>query len=195
METTADYQRPEFDEVLEAWKALLAERGLPTDCVWIFDENLVFEADPSRPTGFRMGYQTKFAAPPQDAERLGYEYLSGLPCPLVIYRAGSAGGKSVCLLLSDELFRGKGETEGYLPGKAGTGILMRPGGPETLEEITEEARWKGRILRDRPLHELDFCMNLRAVHEMLAHGRVLSSYEHFALRFLHLWRRMLKQPD
>jgi hypothetical protein len=38
-------------------------------------------------------------------------------------------------------------------------------------------------------------MTLRAVHETLAHGRVLTAYEHYALRFLHAWRRMLHPSD
>ena len=50
-----------------------------------------------------------------------------------------------------------------------------------------EQRWKQRILRDRPLHDLDFSMSLRSVHEILAHGRVLTAYEHYALKFLHGW--------
>jgi hypothetical protein len=47
------------------------------------------------------------------------------------------------------------------------------------------------MVKNRPLHDLDFCMPLRAVHEVLAHGRVLTTYEHYALRFLHAWRRII----
>jgi hypothetical protein len=35
-------------------------------------------------------------------------------------------------------------------------------------------------------------MTLRAVHETLAHGRVLSAYEHYALKLLHAWKRLIK---
>jgi hypothetical protein len=39
-------------------------------------------------------------------------------------------------------------------------------------------------------------MSLRAVHEMLAHGRVLTSYEHYALKLLGAWRRLVeRQPE
>jgi hypothetical protein len=31
---------------------------------------------------------------------------------------------------------------------------------------------------------LDFCMTLQAVHETLAHGRVLTPYEQYALKIL-----------
>jgi hypothetical protein len=34
-------------------------------------------------------------------------------------------------------------------------------------------------------------MSLRAIHETLAHGRVLTSYERYALKLLHVWRRLL----
>ena len=34
-------------------------------------------------------------------------------------------------------------------------------------------------------------MTLRAVHETLAHGRVLTAYEHYALKLLDAWRRLL----
>ncbi|MEI6569278.1 MAG: hypothetical protein WCR20_21540, partial [Verrucomicrobiota bacterium] len=60
-----------------------------------------------------------------------------------------------------------------------------------LEEITDFQRWRQRLMKSRPLHDLDFCMDLKAVHEILAHGRVLTAYEHYALRFLHAWGRLL----
>jgi hypothetical protein len=34
------------------------------------------------------------------------------------------------------------------------------------------------------LHDLDFCMALQAIHETLAHGRLLTPYEQFALKVL-----------
>ena len=74
-------------------------------------------------------------------------------------------------------------------------MAFRTGGPEGIEEITDRARWENRIVRDRPLHDLDFCMSLRAVHETLAHGRVLSAYERYALKLTHVWRKWLGNPD
>jgi len=84
----------------------------------------------------------------------------------------------------------KGESEGFLR-RDDWLISFRPGGREEIEEITDEQRWKQRIQRDRPLHDLDFCMMLRAVHETLAHGRALTAYEHYALKFLDAWRHLL----
>jgi len=50
-------------------------------------------------------------------------------------------------------------------------------------------------LRDRPLHDLDFCMTLRAIHETLAHGRVLTAYERYALKLLSSWRHIFASAD
>ncbi|HWH69566.1 MAG TPA: hypothetical protein VNT26_09290, partial [Candidatus Sulfotelmatobacter sp.] len=59
----------------------------------------------------------------------------------------------------------------------------------------DKQRWQHRLLRDRPLHDLDFCMSLQTVHEILAHGRALSTYERYGLKFLHMWRHILGQRD
>ncbi len=183
-------QRPSFPQALEAWKALLGQQGLPEQLLWVFDENLCFERDVSRPGGFRLGIQTAFSPPPPDAEQLAYEYFCDFAAPVVFYRAGNCRGKSVCLLLCDDWFRGRKDADGYIRREDWL-ILFRPGPAEEIEEISERQRWTERIIRNRPLHDLDFCMTLRGVHEILAHGRVLTTYEHYALRFFHLWHRML----
>ena len=192
MENKPQYTRPNYQEALNAWKALLTERGLPMELLWVFDENLCFESAPASAGGFRLGFQTAFTPPPSEAERLAYEYFSEFDAPLVFYRLGSSRGKSVCVLLCDEWFRTKAESDGFVRRDEWL-ISFRPGGQGEVEEIKDEGRWKSRILRHRPLHDLDFCMTLRAVHETLAHGRVLSTYEHSALKFLHLWRRIFGQ--
>jgi hypothetical protein len=194
MPDQTQFTRPTFDEALVAWKTLLAQRALPTDLLWVFDENLCFEKDPGRPGGFRLGIQTALTPPPPEAEHIAYEHFSDSSAPLVFYRIGSSRGKSVCLLLCDEWFAARTQADGFEPRQEWR-MLFRPGPAEEVEEITDAQRWKQRMLRDRPLHDLDFCMTLRAVHETLAHGRVLSAYEHYALRFLHAWRRLLGQPD
>ncbi len=194
MATTPQFKRPPFEEALSAWKTLLGQRGLPTDLLWIFDENLCFEKNRAGPEGFKLGFQTAFTPPPREAERITYDFFSGFAARLVFYRLGSSGGKSVCLALCDEYFEAKGEAEGFVR-RDDWLISFRPGAKDETELITDEHRWKHRLLRHRPLHDLDFCMTLRAVHEILAHGRLLTTYERYALKFLHLWRRLLHRPD
>jgi hypothetical protein len=175
---------------MSAWQQLLRDRGLPAECVWIFDENLCLEADAARPDGYKLGFQLTLTPPPSDAERITYDYFLSFDAPLVFYRIGSSGGKSVCLMLCDAWFKSKGEAEGYLR-RDDWLMAYHPGGPGEVEEVTDAARWKSRVLKNRPLHDLDFCMRLQSVHELLAHGRVLTAYEHYALRFLHVWTRFL----
>ena len=195
MATLPQFARPTFNEALNAWKKLLAERQFPTDLVWLFDENLCFEKDPASTDGFKLSYQTRLTPPPPDADRVAFNYFSDFEARMVFYRVGSARGKSACVLLCDEWFESKNDTQGFVRRDEWL-MSFYPGAAREVDEITEEQRWKGRILRDRPLHDLDFCMSLRSVHEMLAHGRVLTAYEHYALKFLHVWRRFLRgQPE
>ena len=37
------FTRPTLGEALDAWKKLLAERRLPTNLLWLFEENLCLE--------------------------------------------------------------------------------------------------------------------------------------------------------
>jgi hypothetical protein len=192
MAHTPHFTRPTFESALNAWKKLLGDHKFPTDLIWIFDENLCFEKDSAGPTGFKLGFQTALTPPPSDAERIAFSYFSDFEARLVFYRIGSSRGKSVCLMLCDEWFESRSDKDGFSR-RDDWLMSFYPGAAGELEEITNEARWKERILRDRPLHDLDFCMTLRSVHEILAHGRVLTSYEHYALKFLHSWRQMLGQ--
>jgi hypothetical protein len=194
MSKTPQINRPPFEAALYAWKMFLQQRAMSNDLVWIFDENLCFEKDPSKADGFHLGFQTTLTPPPPDAERIAYEYFSRFAAPVIFYRLGGSQNKSVCLLLCDEWFRGKGEREGFWL-RDDWGLAWRPGGSDQIEQITDEARWKNRIVSPRPLHDLDFCMDLRAVHEILAHGRVLSTYEHYALKLLHVWRQIFRERN
>lgn len=188
------FTRPTFAEALSVFRLQLAERHLPTDLAWIFDENLCFEKDSAAPAGFRLGFQIQVTPPPADAERIAYEHFCSFEAPVVFYRVGSSGGRSVCLLLCDDWFQFKDDKDGFIR-RDDWFMLFHPGTPQELEEITDARRWQQRILRDRPLHDLDFCMTLRAVHEILAHGRALSPYEHYALRFLHAWNRFVGRSE
>lgn len=193
MANVPKFTRPTFGESLNAWRTALSQRGLPAELVWVFDENLCFEQDLAG-RKFKLGFQTRFTPPPSHAEQIAYEHFCEFEAPIIFYRIGSWRGQSICLLLCDEWFESKGEKEGFIR-RDDWLMAFRPGGPEEIEEITEEERWKQRIVRDRPLHDLDFCMTLRAVHEVLAHGRVLTTYEHYALKLLHSWRRLLTQTE
>ena len=187
MENKAQFTRPPFEEATKAWKQLLADRGLSTELVWIFDENLCLEHDPTLPGGFRVSFQTRFTPPPPNAHQIAYDHFCEFEAPVVWYRLGSSGGRSICLLLCDEWFRTKTEAEGFLS-RPEWRMLFRPGQAGEIEEVSDRDRWEKRLVRDRPVRELDFGMTLRSVHEVLAHGRVLSAYERYALKLLHVWR-------
>ena len=188
MSNLPQFIRPPFTEALNEWKHLLGQRRLPTDIVWVYDENLCFEKDPVSKGGFKLGFQTQFTPPPTDAERIAYDHFCEFEARIVFYRIGSCLGKSVCLLLCDQWFEPKSETDGFIKRDKWL-ISFRPGGTEEVEEVADEKRWKRRILKKRPLHDLDFCMTLQAIHETLAHGRVLTTYEQYALRMLGGLRR------
>lgn len=190
MDKVSTFERPGFEDALGAWKVLLAQRGLPTECRWVFEENLCFERDPAKPGAVRLGFQTAFTPPPPDAAGIAYDAFSEAEVRLVFYRLGSCKGESICALLCDEWFESRGEREGFIRRDEWL-MSFRPGGSEEVSEISERQRWRERLLRDRPRHDLDFCMSLRAVHEVMAHGRVLTTYERYAMRFFHIWWRLL----
>jgi hypothetical protein len=191
MSTPRTFTRPPYAEALKAWQSLLQERGSPAELTWIFDENLCFEFDPAQPGAFRFTFQTALTPPSPEADQLAYDYFFDFNAPIVFYRVGTSGGKSVCLLLCDSWFENKTAADGYWR-RDEWGVFFYPGAEQPIEETRDLQRWKNRIIRNRPLHDLDFCMTLRGIHELLAHGRVLNSYEHYALKFLHLWRRMFE---
>jgi hypothetical protein len=184
------FTRPTFSEATAEWKKILSERGFPTEIIWVFEENLCFEKDSKDKTKFKLGYQTAITPPPADAEQVAFNHFADFEARLVFYRIGSAHGKSVCLILCDAWFESKREDEGFIR-RDDWLISFRPGGADEIEEVTDERRWRKRIMRHRPLHDLDFCMTLQAVHETLAHGRVLTPYEQYALKVLGSTKRRL----
>jgi len=194
MANAARVTRPLFDEALTAWTTLLRQRSLPSELGWVFDENLCFENDSAAAGGFRLGYQTTFTPPPPGAERIAYKHFCESDAPVVFYRVGSSNGKSICLLLCDDWFETKTEGEGF-SSRPEWLISFHPGTAGEIEEIMDKQRWEKRILRNRPLHDLDFCMTLQAIHETLAHGRALTAYDRFALKLLHVWRRFLGHSE
>src|SRR5689334_11343001 len=110
MNPAANVTRPPLQQALDAWKKLIADRGFSTDLLWIFEENLCFEKEPAG--GFKLGFQTKFTPPPDDALDIAYEHLGDTDARLVFYRLGECRGHSVCLLLGDPWFESKDEGDG-----------------------------------------------------------------------------------
>lgn len=188
------FVRPTFAQALSAWKEILAHHGFSDNLLWIYDENLCFEPDPAGQDGLSLRYQLQFTPPPREAEQVAFDYFAACEARLVFYRAGSNRGKSVCLMLCDEYFEAKTDKDGFIK-KDDWLMAFRPGTTSELEEITEESRWNGRVIRDRPLHDVDFSMTLRGIHELQAHGRVLTTYEKYALRFLGAWRRVKRESN
>ena len=177
------YQRPPFEEVLSTWKHLLKERGFSTDITWILEENLCFENDPGAPAGVKLGFQTRFTPHPPDAAKTTYHHFAEMDARLAFYRLGENSGRSICIQLCDPWFEPKSEADGYIRRDEWLASFY-PGADEQIEEIVEEERWKGRVIRGRPLSAVDFCMTLAALRELKAHGRVLTPDERFGLKIL-----------
>jgi hypothetical protein len=194
METTRHYLRPPFEDCLAAWKAMLAERGFPTDVVWILEENLCFERNRQAPGGVRLGFQTQFTPQPPDAAKATYHHFAEMDQRLVFYRLGANRGRSICLQLCDAWFEPKGEADGYVRHDDWL-VSFFPGADDEVEEITDAKRWQQRVVRGRPLSAVDFCMTLAALRELRAHGRVLTPDERFGLKILRSMHRVKVGAD
>lgn len=183
MEHKQRFHRPPFEDALALWQQVLAERGFPTSMVWILDENLCFEREPSAPGGIKLGFQTQFTPHPPDAAKTTYHHFAEMEARLVFYRLGTSRGRSVCVQLCDTWFEPKGETDGYIRRDSWLASFY-PGNEEEIEEVTDARRWQERVVRGRPLSAVDFCMTLAALRELRAHGRVLTPDERFGLKIL-----------
>ena len=184
--------RPSLEEALSAWKKLLAERGFSTDLIWIFAENLCVEKSRADAGGFRFGFQIRFTPPTDDALDIAFDHFSESNGPVVFYRLGDRSGKSVCMVLCDGWFSGKGETEGYLR-REEWNMFFRAGPDKEVEEVTDLTRWLRRAKKNRAFHDLDFSMSLEAVDEIKIYGRMLMPYERMAATMLNRLRRFLGQ--
>jgi hypothetical protein len=183
METARRYQRPVFEDALEAWKALLKSRGFPGNILWILEENLCFEKDPLAPAGVKLGFQTRFTPHPADGAKVSYHHFAESDARVVFYRLGTSRGRSVCMLLCDSWFDPKKESDGYVR-RDDWLLSFYPGVAEEMEEVADAKRWQERVVRGRPLSAVDFCMTVAALHELKAHGRVLTPDERFGLKIL-----------
>lgn len=106
--------RPPLNDALAAWQECLARHDLPAEPLWIFTENLCIEPSRATPGSFRFGFQTKFTPPHEDDLTIAYDHFCETGKRMVFYRLGSVANKSVCILLCDSWFEGKGEGDGFL---------------------------------------------------------------------------------
>jgi len=188
MHQVVTIDRPSLDHAIQAWKRLLTERGFATNLLWIFEENLCFEKAQSSEGGFHAGFQTKFARVAEDALDIAYDHFCETDARIVFYRLGENRHRSVCLMLGDVWFDAKGDRQGYIRHDK-WGMSFHPGGAQEIEEVADLSRWLHRIKRDRPLHEVDFCMALATIDEIKVHGRALAPYERFADQVVGQLRR------
>ena len=193
MKSDEPFNRPPLEEALNAWKKLLAGRGLATDILWVFEENLCLEKSPAQSGGYQLGFQTQFSPPPADALDVAFEHFCETSAPIVFYRLGECRGQSVCILLCDPWFTGKQETDGFSR-RDEWRMSFYPGQKGEIEAITDLSRWLRRVKRRHALHDLDFCMALVMIDELKIHGRALAPYERFADILLNRLRRLLNQP-
>lgn len=188
------FTRPNLSDALVAWKKLLADRGFATDLLWIFEENLCFEKKPEVPGGIHIGFQTRFSPVPQESLDIAYEHFCEGDARIVFYRLGESKGRSVCILLGDPWFNEKKETDGYAR-RDEWGISFFPGQKIEIEEVSDMRRWIRRLRRERPLHDVDFCMTLTAVDEIQIHGRVLTAGERYSEEMLSKLRRIFSHAN
>jgi len=186
--------RPNLSQALDAWKKTLAERKLATNLLWIFEENLCFEKKPDVPGGIHIGFQTKFSPVPREALEIAYEHFCEAEARIVFYRLGESKGRSVCVLLGDPWFDDKKESDGFVL-RNDWGISFHPGQQFEIEEVTDMRRWVRRLRRERPLHDVDFCMTLVAVDEIQTHGRVLTPGERYSEEMLGKLRRIFSHAQ
>lgn len=194
MNPTANVTRPPLSQALEVWKKILAERKFAANPVWIFEENLCFEKRPDVPGGIHIGFQTKFSPVPREALDIAYEHFCESDARIVFYRLGESRGRSVCVLLGDPWFDDKLESDGFVL-RNDWGISFYPGQKIEIEEITDMRRWVRRQRRERPLHDVDFCMTLVAVDEIQMHGRVLTPGERYSEAMLDKLRRIFSHAS
>lgn len=187
------FNRPPLADALAAWQECLASRNLPAQCLWVFAENLCLESSRATPGSFRLGFQTKFTPPSDDALDIAYDVFGETDTRLVFYRLGSHAQFSVCTLLCDPWFEDKGSGEGF-ERKDSWGISFFPGQTGEIEEITDLSRWLRREKGGRTVQDFDFAMSLATIDEIKIHGRVLMPYERYAESMINRLRRLHGNP-
>ena len=128
---------------------------------------------PDVPGGIHIGFQTRFSPVPRRRSTSPTNiFASPIHASFFIGSARTRAAR-VCILLGDPWFNDKTESDGFVL-RNDWGIAFHPGQKIEIEEITDMRRWIRRIRRERPLHDVDFCMTLAAVDELQIHGRVLT---------------------
>jgi hypothetical protein len=192
--TAPKFIRPPLADALDAWQKCLVRQNLPTQCLWIFAENLCVEPSHATPGSYRVGFQTKFASAADDALEIAYDTFGGTDSRVVFYRLGSCERGSVCMLLCDSWFADKGTSEGF-ERRDEWGISFFPGANGEIEEIIDLTRWLRRVQGNRAVQDYDFAMSLATIDEIKIHGRVLMPYERYAESMLNRLRRIHSNPD
>lgn len=190
---TDSNNRPPLAKALTAWQDCLARHEFPTQMLWIFAENICIEPSRATPGSFRVGFQTKFTPPSEDALEIAYDLFGETAARMVFYRLGSSPRGSVCVLLCDNWFEEKNAHEGF-ERRDDWGISFYPGHPGEIDEVTDLSRWLKRVKNDRAFHDFDFAMSLATIDEVKIHGRPLMPYERFAESMLSRLRRVLGNP-
>lgn len=183
--------RPSLSTALTAWQKSLAAAGLPADVLWIFPENLCIEKN-AITNSLRVGFQTKFTPPDDDALEIAYDIFSETAARIVFYRLGTAGKKSVCILLCDPLLDQRREGDGFTRHEEWN-ISFRTGTAGDIEEVSDLTRWVRRLKRNRALNDYDFGMALATIDEIKLHGRPLLPFERMADKLVTNLRRKLGQ--
>jgi hypothetical protein len=187
------FTRPTFQQALDAWQQCLRRHALPDRLVWIFSENLCIEPSPVTPGGLRLGFQTRFTPPAEDAPEIAYDIFAESNARLVFYRLGTSGDSSVSILLCDAWFENRSENEGFHRHDE-WGVSFFPGVAGEIEEVTDLTRWLRREQGGRRVHDLDFAMPLATIDEIRMHGRALMPYERFAESMLNRLRLRHNAP-
>jgi hypothetical protein len=187
------FVRPPLSAALSAWRECLVKSGLPAEPLWVFAENLILEPDPTADS-FNVSFQTKFTPPDDDALEIAYDIFAETDARIVFYRLGTAGKKSVCILLCDPWLDKRDERDGFIL-RDDWKISFRPGKADPIEEVTELTRWVRRIKRGRDFQDFDFGMALATIDEIKLHGRPLMPYERMAEKVIANLRRKLGQPE
>lgn len=185
--------RPPFREALDAWRKFLGAHDSEPAELWIFAENLCFEPSRALPDSLRVGFQTRFTPPADDALEIAYDHFAETDARMVFYRLGASARGSVCILLCDPWFEERGERDGFKRHDE-WGISFYSGNSGEIEEITDLSRWLRRVKRNYAFRDFDFAMSLAMIDEIKIHGRPLQPYERFAETMLNRLRRVLGNP-